>query len=105
MDCAFSLHIRTSAPIDLSLPNSNPKADVTLFPNPNNGNELFLSGLPKDVSAFEINFVSLAGQTALNTKQIPSENNHIDISTLEAGFYIVQIKWNNELIIRNFIKL
>jgi subtilisin family serine protease len=102
---AYSLHIRTAAPIDLSLPNANPKVDVTIYPNPNNGDELFLSGLPQDISAYEISFVSLAGQTVLNTKQIPSENNHIDISTLEAGFYIVQIKWNNELTIRNFIKL
>ncbi len=106
MDYAYSLHIQTdeTVPVDLSLPSESIQTDVILYPNPTNGNELFLNGLPDNNSA-EVSFVNLAGQTILRTATSATENRSIDISALDAGFYIVQIKVNNELIIRNFIKL
>jgi hypothetical protein len=41
----------------------------------------------------------------LNEELSITENTQNPINALDAGFYIVQIKVNNTLIIKNFIKL
>jgi hypothetical protein len=97
---AFSLHVKTN--ISLGIEDDNVLDDIMLYPNPNNGEQLFISGLGDAPS--QIEFISLTGQKVLQVN-ITDSSHFIDISNLEAGFYLCRIMCGNQVIIRNFVKL
>jgi len=97
---AFSLHVKTN--ISLSVEENDEFADVTLYPNPNNSQQLFITGLGDAPS--QIEFINLTGQKVMQVNSADASQ-HIDISNLEAGFYVCRIMYGNQMVIRNFVKL
>jgi hypothetical protein len=71
---------------------------IELYPNPTNGifNLTGISNLDVDVKIF-----SVTGKLVLNEKPL---NDKVDVSSLSKGIYFVEIKWNNQSILKKLIK-
>ena len=71
---------------------------IELYPNPTNGifNLTGISNLDVDVKIF-----SVTGKLVLNEKPM---NDKVDVSSLSKGIYFVEIKWNNQSILKKLIK-
>lgn len=75
-----------------------PAQDIHLFPNPTNG-ILFFQGLKE--GKYEINLYNYLGQ---NVFQAHTNQHFIDISTLQAGVYVVEVKGENGRIVKKIVK-
>jgi hypothetical protein len=78
---------------------------ISLFPNPANGNEVFLkmeNGLKGD---WKVMLTDLSGRE-IQHLDFSDEGNtlEIDISKLEQGFYFLQISQGNKRAVKKFIK-
>jgi len=99
MDYAFSLHVRLNEELGLG---NHQEQNIVVYPNPNNSQQLFITGL-EDAPA-QIEFINLTGQKVMQVNFTDSSES-IEISNLEAGFYVCRILCKNQVIVRNFIKL
>lgn len=66
--------------------------EIQLFPNPVTNGELTIHA---NLDIDEIQIVNILGQPVFEEKMIQNENIRLDISHLEKGIFLVQIKLNN----------
>lgn len=84
--------------LTISVSEINSDSEMNIFPNPAN-KDIFISGL-KTASVIEINLYNQFGEKVL-TSILPSEK--IDISSINSGFYIVEIITSKTRIIEKLI--
>lgn len=82
----------------LSLGNEINNDKILIFPNPAN-NEIKIIGLQRDVA---VKITDVLGRTVINSF---SKNNRIDISNLPDGTYTIRLFLDNEVTVKNFIKI
>lgn len=83
--------------LDVTGIESAPKESLVLFPNPT---DAFLN-LPSSTNIEEVRIFDAQGRIV---KQEASVGNQIDVSDLNAGFYILQANLNNRLVSTRFVK-
>jgi hypothetical protein len=83
--------------LDVTGIESAPKESLVLFPNPT---DAFLN-LPSSTNIEEVKIFDAQGRIV---KQEASVGNQIDVSDLNAGFYILQANLNNRLVSTRFVK-
>jgi hypothetical protein len=71
--------------------------DLTIYPNPAQ-NEVFVSGI-EHISNVEI--ISLDGKVVMSET---TDNNRIDVSSVEGGMYIIRVISGNEVYTTRFVK-
>lgn len=89
---------------DCELSVDNPKsATVSLFPNPAQTNLSVSFGSITDISSYRV--LDATGKVILNNTLSSGENNTtIDVSSLSAGFYFLQLQGENKSTVKRFIK-
>lgn len=72
--------------------------DIILFPNPVT-ESLYINGI---FSSFDFNIYDLTGRIHMQEKHFQSK--FVDVSSLQNGIYILRLSFDNQLVIRKFIK-
>lgn len=73
---------------------------LQLYPNPA-GNELQITGIPKEISHLKI--VNMLGKTVMELKPENSFMN-VDLRTLSSGIYFLSYQSGNKNVVRKFIR-
>ncbi len=101
---AYSIYVHdVSATVGLQTPQ---EAKINAFPNPNSGDQLFLSVTGVAITDFQVEIFNLEGK--LLSTEILSQNqnalNTIGISTLAKGMYLLRVSYNQEQQTIKFVK-
>ena len=79
--------------------NDNNLLNIKLFPNPTNGNELFI----KTTEDTKVSIYNILGKT-VKTTTVSVNKNSVDISNLKKGVYIVKLNVDNKIVTKKLIK-
>ena len=74
--------------------------DLIIYPNPA---ESTINILTNNVETIDLKIIAMTGEL-VKTRKLSAESKTIDISQLRTGIYILEIKKNNRIIYKKFIK-
>lgn len=97
---------RSTSPYLNAISENENKSDewqFTVFPNPSNSNITIQSNIDKE--ALELRIMDVNGRVVLH-KVIDKENNVVNVSSLNAALYFIEVKnSNNQVLRKKFIKV